>query len=181
MTRRSFTKLWTAGAGAAMAPVLIANGRMESFGSMRNADMSLTADDNLQSEFLFDLIFDRGAANNVRSPGVNRVIIPVSGGMVEGPQLKGTIIAPSADWLIARPDGSSVMDLRMLLQTDDAEKIYMSCRGIAYALPSGALFARLLPLFETGAAKYLWLNNVVAVGVYRAMPSRVAYRVYRIL
>jgi hypothetical protein len=36
-------------------------------------------------------------------------------------------------------------------------------------------------MFETGATKYLWLNNVVAVGVYRPMPEKVAYRIYRIL
>ncbi|HLO00955.1 MAG TPA: DUF3237 domain-containing protein [Pyrinomonadaceae bacterium] len=192
MTRRSFTKLWTAGAGAAIAPVLIARGSTASGVSNGNANVSSmandeqswarsTADEKLQSELLFDLVFERGAANKVASPGLNRVIIPVSGGTFEGPQLKGTLVAPSGDWLVARPDGSSVLDLRLLLQTDDAQKIYMNCRGIAYALPGGALFARLLPMFETGAAKYLWLNNVVAVGVYRPMPEKVAYRIYRIL
>jgi hypothetical protein len=181
MTRRSFTKLWTVGAGAAIAPVLSANGRTKGIDSITSANLDSTADEKLQSEFLFDLVFERGSATTVGSPGVNRVIVPVSGGTVEGPKLKGTVVAPSADWIIARPDGSSLLDLRVLLQTDDAEKIYMSCRGIAYTSPSGALFARLLPLFETGAAKYLWLNNVVAVGVYRPIPSKVAYRVYRIL
>ena len=182
MTRRRFTKLCTAGAAsAAVAPVLIADGRTESGASMNSSDIDQTADDKLHSEFLFDLVFERGATFNVKSPSVNRVIVPVSGGTIEGPKLKGIIVAPSADWLTARPDGSSLLDLRILLQTDDAEKIYMNCRGVAYLLPSGALFARLLPLFETGAAKYLWLNNVVAVGVYRPVPSRVAYRVYRIL
>jgi len=57
----------------------------------------------------------------------------------------------------------------------------MACRGIAYTPPGGILFARILPMFETGAAKSLWLNNVVAVGVYRPMPDKVAYRIYRIL
>jgi hypothetical protein len=36
-------------------------------------------------------------------------------------------------------------------------------------------------MFETGAAKYAWLNNIVSVGVNRPMPGKVAYRVYRIL
>ena len=69
----------------------------------------------------------------------------------------------------------------MLLETDDAQKIYMNCRGIAYTPPGGALFARILPMFETGATKYVWLNNVVAVGVIRPVPAKVAYRIYRIL
>ena len=97
------------------------------------------------------------------------------------PKLKGSIIGPSGDWIVARSDGSSVLDLRLLLQTDDAQKIYMACRGIAYTPPGGTLFARILPMFETGAAKYLWLNNIVAVGVYRPMPEKVAYRIFRIL
>jgi hypothetical protein len=38
-----------------------------------------------------------------------------------------------------------------------------------------------LPLFETAAPKYAWLNNVVAVGVYRPDLGKIAYRIYRIL
>ena len=44
--------------------------------------------------------------------------------------------------IVQRSDGSRVLDVRILLQTDDGQKIYMSWRGIAYALPGGALFAR---------------------------------------
>jgi hypothetical protein len=29
-------------------------------------------------------------------------------------------------------------------------------------------------MFETDATKYLWLNNVAAVGVHRPMPEKVA-------
>ena len=68
-----------------------------------------------------------------------------------------------------------------MLQTDDDQKISMTCRGIAYPTPGGTLHARILPLFETGSANYTWLNNVVSVGVYRSVPGKVSYRVYRIL
>ena len=57
----------------------------------------------------------------------------------------------------------------------------MTCRGIAYQQPDGKLFARIVPVFETGAANYTWLNSVVAVGVFRQVPGKVAYRIYRIL
>jgi len=49
------------------------------------------------------------------------------------------------------------------------------------ASPGGTLNARILPVFETAAAKYAWLNNVVAVGVYRPDLGKIAYRIYRIL
>jgi hypothetical protein len=138
-------------------------------------------DDKLQSELLLDLVFDKGPANRVGSPAGDRVVVPVTGGTFEGPRLKGVIAGPGGDWIVVRSDGSSLLDLRLLLQTDDGQKIYMACRGIAYTQPGGALYARILPAFETGSAKYTWLNNVVAVGVYRPMPEKVAYRVYRIL
>jgi len=57
----------------------------------------------------------------------------------------------------------------------------MSWRGIAYTPPGGTLWARIVPMFETASEKNTWLNNVVAVGVYRPDLGKIAYRVYRIL
>ena len=136
--------------------------------------------DKLQSEFLFDLNLEVGTPQNLGSAGGGRLIVPVSGGTFAGHGLKGTTVAPGGDWIVQRPDGSRVLDVRILLQTDDGQKIYMSWRGIAYAPPGGALVARIAPLFETAAPKYAWLNNVVAVGVYRPDLGKIAYRVYRI-
>jgi hypothetical protein len=192
MTRRTFAKLWTAAAGAAAAPVLMAGSAAAGAVTASNDEPGArprdarspappAQDAQLQSEFLLDLVFEKGPANSVGFPGGSRVVVPVTGGRFEGPSLKGTVVGPGGDWIIARPDGSSVLDLRILLQTDDAQKIYMNCRGIAYTPPGGKLWARLLPVFETGSARYAWLNSVVAVGVYRPMPEKVAYRLYRIL
>jgi hypothetical protein len=176
--------LLTAAAGVAATPALIAGNDPAKAATPRDpqsAASTATPDDKLQSELLLDLVFDKGQANSVGSIGVNRVVVPVLGGTFEGPKLKGTVTGPGGDWIVVRPDGSSVLDLRILLQTDDAQKIYMTSRGIAYTTPEGALFARIQPVFETGAAKYTWLNNVVAVGVFRPVPGKVAYRIYRIL
>ena len=83
-----------------------------------------------------DLILDTQPANNIGSIGVNRVIVPVSGGTFDGPKLKGTVL-PGGDWIVRRPDGSSVLDVRIILQTDDAQKIYMQYRGIKYTPKDG--------------------------------------------
>jgi hypothetical protein len=188
MTRRIFAMLLTT-VSAAVAPVLIAGDIAASSVAPSDAakpekpgaQASVADSDKLQSEVLFDLVFDKGPANNVGSPGVNRVVVPVSGGTFEGPALKGTVVGPSGDWIVTRPDGSSVLDMRIVLQTDDAQKIYMTCRGVAFAQPDGTLYARILPVFETGSSKYVWLNKILAVGVYRPVPGKVAYRIYRIL
>jgi hypothetical protein len=111
---------------------------------------------------------------------VNRVIVPVSGGTFEGAKLKGTVL-PGGDWIIRRPDGSSVLDVRIILQTDDAQKIYMQYRGISYTPKDGPQYWRIVPVFETGAEKYAWLNNIIAVGVHRTLAGKVAYRIFQIL
>ncbi|HVT17509.1 MAG TPA: DUF3237 domain-containing protein [Thermoanaerobaculia bacterium] len=192
MNRRTFGKLWMSAAAAVAAPALtaraIAVGNDAGSGIPTSAETQATAapapvadDGQLRSEFLLELVIERGPANSVGSLGVSRIVVPVAGGTFEGPKLKGTIVAPSGDWIVARPDGSSVLDLRVVLQTEDSQKIYMTARGVAFTQPSGALYARNQPVFETGAAKYLWLNNVVAVGVYRPVPGKVTYRIYSVL
>jgi hypothetical protein len=165
MTRRTFAKLSTMAAGAAVAPFL-------------SAGAGAAADNALQSEFLLDLVIETGEANAL---GADRVIVSVAGGTFEGPKLKGTIIGPAGDWIVRRTDGSMALDVRLVLQTDDAQKISMTWRGISYTPPGGTRYARILPLFETGAVKYDWLNHLVAVGVNRLMPGKVAYRIYAIL
>jgi hypothetical protein len=192
ITRRIFVNLWATAAGAAAAPALMARMTAAGTTAARDADASgrlrgaqstgsAAENDRLQSEFLLDLVLDTQAAHTVGSIGLNRVIVPVSGGTFEGPKLKGTVVAPGGDWIVTRPDGSSVLDVRLVLQTDDAQNIYVTWRGISYTPQGGRQYARILPMFETGAAKYSWLNNVVTVGVHRPMPGKVAYHVYRIL
>ena len=79
------------------------------------------ADDKLQSEFLFDLVLEAQMPTNLATANGGRLIVPVSGGTFTGPRLKGTIVPPSGDWVVQRPDGSRVLDMRLLLQTDDGQ------------------------------------------------------------
>jgi hypothetical protein len=190
LTRRTFAKLSAAAAATAVGPALVGSSLAASVtpresdapGQPRDESRRQGArEDSLQSEFLINLTLEAQAPHEVGAAGGGRLVVPVAGGTFEGPRMKGTVVAPSGDWILERPDGSRVLDVRLLLQTDDAQTIYVSWRGIAYALPDGGLFARILPVFETRAAKYAWLNNVIAVGVYGGLPGKIAYRVYRIL
>jgi len=165
MTRRTFAKLTTTAAGAAVVPLL----------ALRDL---VAADETLQSEFLLDLVIDAGPSHQI---GADRLIVPVTGGTFEGPKLKGTLVSPGGDWITRRPDGTAALDARFVLQTDDAQKISMTAQGINYTPPGGTQYVRIFSLFETGAAKYDWLNHLVAVGVYRPMPGKIAHRIYRIL
>jgi hypothetical protein len=98
-------------------------------------------------------------------------------GTVEGPRIKGRILAPTADWLRAMPGGSLRVDARMSLRTDDGADIYLQYGGVIAIAPAD--FARMAggetltademhfvtaPLFQTGDQRYGWLNRTQAIG-----------------
>jgi hypothetical protein len=111
-------------------------------------------------------------------PAGTRVIVDASSGTFAGPKLKGTVKGPGGDWVIQRPDGSLLLDVRLVLETDDGAVIYMTYRGIGL---DGAAWLRTAPQFETGDERYAWLNNVQAVATGAAGGSSVTYEVYRLL
>lgn len=92
MIRRTLAGLSRAADRAAVAPALMAGDTAAGAGVKAPEAQSSAppaAEERLQSEFLFDLVIERGPANNVGSPGGNRVVVPVAGGTFEGPGLKG--------------------------------------------------------------------------------------------
>lgn len=99
------------------------------------------------------------------------------GGWVEGPRIKGKIVAPGADWLRVMPSGVFRLDVRATIQTDDGELIYVSYGGAiqcskeqADRMNAGAqlkaddCYFITAPTFQTKSDKYGWLNAVQAVG-----------------
>lgn len=129
------------------------------------------------------------------TPLGRRRIAAVTGGEFHGERLRGTVVgAPAGDWLLLRPDGVTVLDVRVLLRTDDGEHIYMSYRGVRHGpadvmarLAAGEMvdpadyYFRISPVFETAAKKYEWINRIVAVGVGRREPSGPVYAVEEVL
>jgi hypothetical protein len=143
----------------------------------------------LRSAFLMDLIADVTTA----IPAGSRNIVQVTGGTFEGPRLKGTIVGPGGDWTMRRPDGATILDVRLILQTDDNQRIYMTYRGVIYRPPqqpaagggaaasAAPTYFRTTPVFETTSPKYDWLNRIIAVGSAFTAPGKAAYHVYEIL
>jgi hypothetical protein len=164
ITRREFAGLVTIAAATVAAPRLAAQQKEE-----------------LRSAYLADLVVETEPSHDVGAGQGGKLVVPVAGGTIDGPRLKGKIVHPSGDWITERPDGSKVLDVRLLVQTDDDQFVYLSWRGVAYTRGNSGVVARIAPVFETGAQKYAWLNNVIAVGVLRSMPGKIAYRVYEIL
>lgn len=129
------------------------------------------------------------------TPLGRRRIATVTGGEFQGERLRGTVVgAPAGDWLLQRNDGVTLLDVRLLLRTDDGEHIYMTYRGVRHGpaevmarLAAGervdpaTYYFRIVPVFETSAKKYDWMNKIVAIGVGRREPTGPTYAIEEIL
>jgi hypothetical protein len=109
-----------------------------------------------------------------------RVIVPVTGGRFEGPELKGAILPHGGDWVTRRASGTFKLDVRATIQTDDGAAILVTYMGIGHAGSDGNVL-RTAPLFETGDPRYAWLNDLQAVGIGRSVPGSVSYDIYRLV
>src|SRR5512146_2000574 len=67
--------------------------------------------------------------------GGRRRIVPILGGTVEGPGLRGTIEPGGADWQLIQPDGFSELDTRYTIRADDDAVVYVQNGGIRHAAP----------------------------------------------
>lgn len=150
---------------------------------------------SLRSELLFTLTGRVGSPIEVGVlPHGQRRIIPIEGGEFEGPRLRGRVLPVGADWMLVRPDGVAVIDVRATLQTDDGALIYMRYGGYRHGPPEvmdslsrgepvdpSEYYFRISPVFETSAGKYLWLNRIVAIGTGRRIAAGPVYDVYEVL
>jgi len=90
-------------------------------------------------ERLFRATVETGVPLSVGvGPLGERRIIPITGGRFEGERLSGDVLPGGADWQLVRPARGEAVD------------------------PQSYYF-RTTPQFETGALKYAWLNDLVAV------------------
>ena len=127
-----------------------------------------------------------------KTPAGLRRIAPVSGGTFSGERLNGTVL-PGADWVINRPDGVMVIDVRLTLKTDDGALIYLTYQGRFVAEPEamarfgkGALLnaseysLAISARFECGDERHAWLNNVIAVGTGEQTTQGPIYSIFEI-
>lgn len=138
----------------------------------------------METELLFEITanLDKGIGIH-GTPQGDRLIVYVTGGSFEGPKLKGEVLPGGGDWFLTRPDGIGVLDVRIVLKTDDGELIYMIYNGLLKRSKPGAPpdWLRTAPTFQTSTTgKCAWLNGVQAIGEGEAVPGGVRYRVYMV-
>jgi hypothetical protein len=128
------------------------------------------------------------------TPGAYRRVGVVPGGLFEGERLSGDVLDGGNDWQNVRSDGSTTLDVRLVLKTTDNALIGMTYRGIRQGPPDAiarlekgeaidpaGYYFRVAPLFETEASRYAWLNNVVAIGIGHRFAEGPVYSIFEVL
>ena len=140
-----------------------------------------------------DLTVDYGGIKSIgTTPAGLRRIAPVTGGTFNGERLRGKVLG-GADWLVNRPDGVMVIDVRLTLETHDAALIYLTYQGRLLAeaeamrrFGQGGLLERheyslaMTAKFECGDERYGWLNNAVVVGTGEQTPTGPVYTLFEV-
>ena len=126
--------------------------------------------------------------------GYTRRVMTVGGGHFEGERLRGRVLPGGADVVLERPDGGLHLDVRLVLETDAGELIYMTYNGRRNGppelmrkivnrepIPPGADYFRVVVQFETAAPGLRWLNDRIAVGTGTRDADGPRYEVHEVL
>jgi len=127
------------------------------------------------------------------TPLGRRRIIAITGGRFSGARLSGRVLPGGADWQVIRSDGVADLDARYTLETSDGALIYVRNRGYRHASPEimqrllageavdpSLYYMRTTPSFETGDARYAWLNRIVCVGTGARRPAAVELEIFEV-
>jgi len=128
------------------------------------------------------------------TPGAFRRIGVVTGGSFEGERLSGEVLDGGSDWQTVRNDGTTILNVRLVLKTLDDALICMTYQGVRHGPPDvldriekgevvdpTSYYFRTNPLFETSAANYDWINRIVAVGIGHRQADGPIYSVFEVL
>ena len=129
-----------------------------------------------------------------RSSRVNRLVGATESGSFSGERLSGEVLPGGSDWQTVGDNGTTLMNCRLVLKTDDGELISIQYQGIRANPPSvvsrlangeivspDEYYLRIIPIFETSSKKYAWLNNIVAVGIGDRQEHGPTYSIHEVL
>jgi hypothetical protein len=148
----------------------------------------------MQLSFVMDLRVKVGKPIEIGAVATGRRrIIAIEGGTFDGPDVRGVVLAGSADWQIIRADGVTELEARYTLQTDVGELIYVQNTGLRHgpadvmqkllageAVDPALVYFRTVPVFETSAPRLQWLARTVFVASGERHPNDVVIHVWKV-
>jgi hypothetical protein len=148
-----------------------------------------------QLEFIFaaDVVVDSPLDAGDVGKGTRR-FVPIAGGEVSGPKLRGKVLPGGGDWQIIRDDGVAELEARYTVQAGDRALIFVRNYGLRHGPPQviaalaagGAVdpasyYFRGATFFETSAPQYAWLARQIVVCVGERQPALVRLKFFQVL
>ena len=141
-----------------------------------------------------DLSVELGPAREMgQGRAGRRRIIPIIGGTVDGPGIKGTILNLGADWQTIFEGGTAELDTRYAMETDDGALIEIINYGFRHGPPEviraiaageeadpADYYMRTHARLETGDKRYAWVNDMLFVGTGARLADGVEMRLYAV-
>jgi hypothetical protein len=149
----------------------------------------------IKTEFLFKISLEVPPVLNLGdTPYGGRRIAQVVAGTFEGPKLSGRTLPGGGDWLLLRHDGVLQLDVRLTLETEDKQLIYMTYKGFRHgpkdvidrlnkgeSVDPGLYYFRATPYFETSSEKYGWMNRICCIATGARSATGPSYHVFQVL
>jgi uncharacterized protein DUF3237 len=126
--------------------------------------------------------------------GYRRRVGIIPGGSFEGERMSGKVLEGGSDWQTIRDDGTVLLNVRVVLRTNDDALVCMTYQGVRSGPPDviakieggevvdpASYYFRVNPLFQTAAPQYDWVNRVVAVGIGHRFADGPIYSIFELL
>jgi hypothetical protein len=148
----------------------------------------------LRPLFVLTLETEGGAIHVGAVPtGYIRRVVIVTGGNFAGDRLSGRVLGGGGDFMTMRPDGGMNLDVRLVLETQKGERIYVTYLGRRNGGPEimaryrnlepvgrGEDYFRASFLFETASVELSWLNDIIAIGAGYRLATGPVYEVFEV-
>ena len=123
-----------------------------------------------------------------------RRFVPITGGSIDGPRLKGDVLPGGGDWQTIGSDGVTDIHAHYALRASDGTTIDIDNPGVRVAAPEviarltagedvdpRLYYFRSTPRFTVRPGPHDWLRKSVFVGYGIRHPDRVVLKIFRVL
>jgi len=148
----------------------------------------------IKTEFLFSISLEVEVFNLGDTPYGSRRVARFGAGSFEGPKLKGAVMPGGAGWMLLRRDDVLEIEVRLTLETDVKQQIYMTWKGLRHgpkevidrlnrgeAVDPETYYFRTTPYFETSWETYRWLNRICSIATGTRSASGRSFEVFQAL
>lgn len=146
-------------------------------------------------DFVFEARVRVGAPLELgQTPGGRRRVIPILGGEVAGPRMRGVVLPGGADWQVIDADNRAELTARYTLQAEDGTLVSVTNRALRHGPPEvirrliageavdqRQIYFRGAPSFAVAAGPHDWLLRHVFICTGERHPEEVVIRFFAVL